>query len=167
MDDRSRSGDGLAGPPTAATRDAGTLHPWAAPRPSGLRHAAREHCRVLVADDDADTRRIRVLALAHAGYECCTAADGDTACALASDMDVVVTEMYLRSASAVCVVAPIVQLRGTAQRPRVLIYTSYASPRDRRWADASGADACIVKPARLHDVVDAVATLAALGVAER
>lgn len=115
--------------------------------------------RILLVDDDADTRELYGLILRSHGYEVVDAVDGAQAlehiAARAADLVITDVRMPRVDGLEVCRAAK-------AARPRalpVLVITALASAHVIELAKESGADVILVKPVTPTDVVDEVSAL--------
>jgi CheY-like chemotaxis protein len=118
--------------------------------------------RVLVVDDDTDTREFLAYALesfgvkvlvARSATEALAALDGD-ACHL------VVSDLSMPGADGIALVRRLRELDGAAGRYRPAVaLTAHARPDDRRRALEAGFDAYLVKPVDARDLVSVVSRL--------
>jgi twitching motility two-component system response regulator PilH len=117
---------------------------------------------ILLADPDADTRDILERVLEQAGYAVMAVADGESAWTLAHGIlpRLVITELYLRVRGRRCLVRPLKAALGR-RGTRVLVYSAHAFRRDRAWAQTSGGDAFLSKPAPPSEVLRLVRELLA------
>jgi two-component system cell cycle response regulator DivK len=114
--------------------------------------------KILVADDDADNRRIMQLALSAAGYEVRLACDGREALASAASErpDLIVMDLSMPVLSgweAVRLLKADPALRGIP----VLAFTAHAMAGDDRRAKEAGCDGYLSKPCTPREAVAAVA----------
>jgi CheY-like chemotaxis protein len=117
---------------------------------------------ILLADPDADTRDILERVLERAGYAVMAAADGESAWTLAHGIlpRLVIAELYLPVRGRRCLVRPLKAALGR-RGTRVLVYSAHAFRRDRAWAQTSGGDAFVPKPAPPSEVLRVVRELLA------
>jgi DNA-binding NarL/FixJ family response regulator len=89
-------------------------------------------------------------------------ADGESAWTLAHGIlpRLVITELYLRVRGRRCLVRPLKAALGR-RGTRVLVYSAHAFRRDRAWAQTSGGDAFLSKPAPPSEVLRLVRELLA------
>jgi DNA-binding NarL/FixJ family response regulator len=114
--------------------------------------------RVLLVDDERDTRELLGRALERAGYECVLAANADKALALVSASerwDVIVTDVVLglddRRGLRL-----LGELRRHGLRAPVVVITAYADLEKVKCALNEGADYLLEKPFRAAELVEAI-----------
>ena len=112
------------------------------------RSSARDGRVILIVDADAESRRIVQDLLAHHGHTTIATANGDEALSVARSItpSLVVTELYVSSREHPCLVHALradVRLRHVP----VVVFTAYAMPVDREWAQAAEVAAYMTKPA--------------------
>jgi len=95
------------------------------------------------------------------GFQVRESADADDALSTAkrSQIDLLVTELYLPTPAERCLV------RATQREPalrhmKVLVVSDHASADDREWALGAGADAYLIKPVRLGRMLQVAGRLA-------
>ena len=108
--------------------------------------------RVLVVDDDTDTRELISLVLSQAGYDVDEAADGFAALAKVSQQrpDAVVTDLRMPGMSGVDLLQRIRRIHGDVP---VIIATGLETWDLCTAAESYGAVCCMVKPIDLEDLV--------------
>ena len=116
---------------------------------------------VLIVDPDEAARAELRSLLERNGYTVVATSAADAAVAIidSTQIGLVVTEMYLDSAAARCLL-PMIAGSVSRRRPKVLAYTQHGHVKDRRWAAAHGASGYVLKrngAARLLDVVGRLA----------
>jgi DNA-binding response OmpR family regulator len=79
--------------------------------------------------------------------------------AMRSQIDLLITELYLPTSSEECLV------RATQREPalrymKILVVSDHATADDREWAFAAGADAYLIKPVRLGRMLQVAGRLA-------
>ena len=102
---------------------------------------------ILIVDADAESRRIVQDMLAHHGHTTIATASGDEALSVARSVLplVVVTELYVSNREHLCLVYALradVRLR----RVPVVVFTAFAMPVDREWAQSAEVAAYLTKP---------------------
>lgn len=114
--------------------------------------------RVLLIDDERDTRELLGKALERAGYECVLAADAPSAIEQVKtqeSLDVVVTDIVLglddRSGLKL-----VNELRHIGVRAPIVVITAYADVDKVKYALNEGANYLIEKPFRSHELLDAI-----------
>lgn len=117
------------------------------------------HGPILLAADDPDLRGALESALAGRGYDVLSTGDGLEAVELAgaSGPAVAVVDLLLPGQSGFRVAEALKARYG--ERVRVLLMSEFASPHQRHYATAAGADAFLPKPFPLPAVVALVAKL--------
>ena len=120
---------------------------------------------VLLVNGDADTRSILHALLQHEGYTVLEALDADEADDVLGTFQVglVISELYVPSGRGAVLAADL--KRHAASATRVLILTTRPFDTDRVLARSAGADAYLMKPAELADVMVQVHDL--IGTARR
>jgi len=122
--------------------------------------------RVLIADDDADTRLLLSLVLDEHGYEPITARDGLEALALAEQAPpdlIVVDHMMPRMTGADCVMV----MKGHPILRRVPVVLVTAAPAAVRAAQQLGFEAAVEKPVELDGFIRTVRSLCPPGAERR
>jgi two-component system chemotaxis response regulator CheY len=116
---------------------------------------------ILLADPDPEIRSTLRRGLEMMGYGVMEVADGDTALALAlrSELALTVTELYVPTGDAICLVRAIRRMPAL-RRMKVLAYTAFISMGDREWAFAAGADAFLTKPTSVGQLLQVAGRLA-------
>jgi DNA-binding response OmpR family regulator len=120
---------------------------------------------VLLVQQATDTGTRLRTRLEATGYKVLQAADPESAMTMlaASEVALVVTELYLPIGTSRCLVRTI-RKTGWLRRTRVLAYTTHGSPADRAWARKSGAQGYVITRSgedRLVQVVDSLMRKAA------
>lgn len=104
---------------------------------------------VLLVDPDARARALLSGHLQSLGHRILEAADGAAALRIVTSepVKVVVTELYLATDGAACLIGAI---RGSKalRKTRTVAHTNRRLPADREWASQMGADAYLIKPTR-------------------
>lgn len=115
---------------------------------------------ILIVDSDAESRRILQDLLSHHGHTTIAAASGDEALSVARSivLSLVVTELYVSSREHPCLVHA---LRADPQLRHVpvVVFTAFAMPSDREWAQAAEVGAYLTKPAALRSLLAEVERL--------
>jgi DNA-binding response OmpR family regulator len=95
------------------------------------------------------------------GFHVRESADGASALrtALRSEIALLITELYLPSGAERCLVRAARREPGL-RRVKILVVSNHSSDDDRAWALAAGADAYLVKPIRLGQMLQISARLA-------
>jgi PAS domain S-box-containing protein len=147
--------------------------PSALPLPAGRRRSdaadrlgEAEHLRVLLVEDDADTRRLLTMTLRAAGatVEAASTVDAAVAAASRARPDVVVCDIGLPGEDGYALIGRLQARRAAGVRPiPAIALTAYASIEDRRRALAAGFDLHLAKPIDPGAFVDAVMDLARRG----
>ena len=121
----------------------------------------RKALRVLLVEDNDDTRRMMSRALAHAGHEVREAADGKSAISLAAGLrpDVVVLDIGLPDIDGY-EVARRLRASPPARAASIVAVTGYGRDEDRRRARAAGIDAHLTKPVSPDVLARAIGDLA-------
>ena len=116
--------------------------------------------RVLIVDDDADTRDVLVYALRAAGVKVTAVGSaGEALAALTAEAsDLVVSDLSMPGEDGFALVRRLRERDGGRRRPAIAL-TAHARPDDRRRALAAGFDAYLVKPVEAKDLVALVARL--------
>ncbi len=111
--------------------------------------------RVLIADDIPDTREILMIGLQRAGFEVMQAENGAVALRMVESEkpDVLLLDLRLPEIDGLAVLK---QLRARGAHPPIIIMTASNHPVELERALAAGADAYILKPFRLAEVVSVV-----------
>lgn len=123
-----------------------------------MSHRPLEGRRVLLVDDDPDILGGMDLAFRGAGAETTLAEDGESALAAieASRPDLVVLDMMLPRASGLLVLE---RLRGSADRPPVVMITANRGQRHQAFARELGVEAYLVKPVALARLLEVAVRL--------
>jgi two-component system, chemotaxis family, chemotaxis protein CheY len=102
--------------------------------------------KILIVDDDSDTRYVLSLILKSEGYEVITAADGECALAVTAEMkpDLIITDISMPRVNGIELTRQIRLKRELATMP-ILAITAYGAMTMRN-AMAAGASACARKP---------------------
>lgn len=115
---------------------------------------------ILIVDSDAESRRILQDLLSHHGHTTIAAASGDEALSVARSivLSLVVTELYVSSREHPCLVHA---LRADPQLRHVpvVVFTAFAMPADREWAQAAEVGAYLTKPATMRSLLAEVERL--------
>ena len=116
---------------------------------------------ILIVDADAESRRILQDLLAHHGHTTIATASGDEALSVARSImpALVVTELYISSNEHPCLVHALradIRLRHVP----VVVFTAFAMPVDREWAQAAEVAAYMTKPAAPRSLLVEVERLA-------
>ncbi len=123
-------------------------------------HRPRDPVVLIVDPDEAAPAELRAL-LERSGYTVVATSAADAAVAImdGARIGLVVTEMYLASGTAACLL-PMIARSASRRRARVLAYTQHGRAKDRHWAAAHGASGYVLKrngAARLLAVVGRLA----------
>lgn len=116
---------------------------------------------VLIVDPDEAARAELRSLLERSGYTVVATSAADAAVAIldSARIGLIVTEIYLESVTARCLL-PMIAGSVSRRRAKVLAYTRHGYVKDRRWAAAHGASGYVLKrngAARLLDVVGRLA----------
>lgn len=116
---------------------------------------------ILLAEPDARLRGTWRAGLAAMGFQVLESADGAAALrmALRSEVNLLITELYLPSGADRCLVQATRRERGL-RRVKILVVSDHGATDDRSWALAAGADAYLIKPVRLGRMLQVSARLA-------
>jgi signal transduction histidine kinase/ActR/RegA family two-component response regulator len=138
---------------------AGTAGNDAAAEPAPV--AALADARVLVVDDDRDTREVLAYALRSFGVAVSVAASASEALALLDrePCHVVVSDLAMPADDGYMLVRRLRQLDGAARYRPAVALTAHAQPEDRRRALEAGFDAYLVKPVDARELVTVAARL--------
>lgn len=119
------------------------------------------HRTILLAEPDTALRASWRSALSDMGFHVTEAASGTAALqiALHSEVSLLITELYLASGDERCLVRAARRQRAL-RRLKILAVSRHAAQEDREWALAAGADAYLVKPVRLGQMMQIAARLA-------
>jgi DNA-binding response OmpR family regulator len=116
---------------------------------------------ILLVEPDAPLRESWRSGLAAMGFHIreSTDPDGALSTAMRSQIDLLVTELYLPTQAERCLV------RATRRNPalrhmKILVVSDHATADDRNWALSAGADAYLVKPVRLGRMLQVAGRLA-------
>ena len=117
--------------------------------------------QVLVVDDDADILSAIQTAVADAGAEVDTAADGNQAVAkaTATDPDLIILDLMLPKRSGFLVAEKLKSGKGKGEKPRVIMITGNPGQRHRTYADRIGVEAYFTKPFRMDRLVESAEEL--------
>ena len=116
---------------------------------------------VLIVDPDEAARAELRSLLEQSGYTVVATSAADAAVVImdGARIGLVVTEMYLASGTAACLL-PMIAHSASRRRAKVLAYTQHGHAKDRHWAAAHGASGYVLKrngAARLLAVVGRLA----------
>jgi DNA-binding response OmpR family regulator len=116
---------------------------------------------ILLVEPDSALRASWRAGLQSMGFALIEAGDAASGlrAALASEVSLLVTELYLPSDGSRCLVLAARREPGL-RRLKILVVTDHDSDDDRTWALASGADAYLLKPVRLGRMLQVSARLA-------
>lgn len=116
--------------------------------------------KVLVIDDDGESRDLLREVLEASGYTVCAVGDGKAACkALAEDggFGIVITDLRLPDESGLELLG---KLRLQNSTTNMVLMSSFISGDERKFAKQLGVDAMLEKPFRLSELLQVVAELA-------
>lgn len=118
--------------------------------------------RILLAHQNADCRRIFGSALAYEGYAVAEVTDGDIAMGMLrrTPFDLVITDLYLRSATDECLVRR-VRADGILKTLPVIVLTAWSTEPHRKRALDEGADAYFLLPVGPRELLAVVHDLLA------
>ena len=118
---------------------------------------------ILVVDDDPDILTAITTSLADTNATIETAADGNSAVALAEQKqpDLVILDIMLPQKSGFLVLERLRQGKQRGDKPRVIIITGNQGRRHRQYAEALGVDEYLNKPFRMERLVEATEKLLA------
>lgn len=116
---------------------------------------------ILLAEPDARLRSSWRTGLAEMGFRVLESADGTAALsvALRSEVNLLITELYLASGPERCLVRATRHERGL-RRVKILVVSDHNATDDRAWALTAGADAYLTKPVRLGRLLQVAGRLA-------
>jgi len=119
--------------------------------------------RILIAEPASALRATWQSALAAMGFGVSETDNGTAALdiAMRSDVCLLITELYLPSGIDRCLVRAM-RREAALRRVRILAVSSHTGSDDRVWALAGGADAYLIKPVRLGQLLQVAGTLTAL-----
>lgn len=123
-------------------------------------HRRKDPVVLIVDPDEAARAELRCL-LEQSGYTVVATSAADAAVAImdVARISLIVTEMYLASGTAACLL-PMIARSVSRRRAKVLAYTQHGHAKDRDWAAAHGASGYVLKrngAARLLAVVGRLA----------
>ena len=141
-------GESLAGEDAYPFQHAGNL-------PGGERTRAAK-ARVLIAEDDRDTREVLAFYLSSIGYEALTATCGSTAIDLAQRRhpDLLLTDLTMPNVDGIELIERL-RSDGSLNRLPILAMTAHGAEKRER-AMAAGADACLAKPLDFANLAQAI-----------
>lgn len=115
--------------------------------------------KILIVEDDFDTRYMLSLVLKGEGYEVITAADGECALAVAAEQkpDLIITDIQMPRVNGIELTRSIRLKEETAQLP-ILAITAYGSTTVKTALDA-GASACARKPLIISEFLPVIKNL--------
>jgi DNA-binding response OmpR family regulator len=115
-----------------------------------------ERKTILIVDDDPDILTAITTSLADTNATLETAADGNTAVALAEEKkpDLVILDIMLPQKSGFLVLEKIRQGKRRGEKPRVIMITGNQGRRHRQYAEALGVDEYMNKPFRMERLVE-------------
>jgi len=118
---------------------------------------SQRHLRVLVVDDEDDTRDLLSMLLLNAGIECEVASTGAEALAKAQDdgFDVILLDLGLPDIDGWQVCRRLKDNPRTSA-VRVVVLTGHAMTADRRRAVEAGCDTILLKPAEVSEILAAL-----------
>lgn len=142
--------------------------PLSSSRPAASQEAQRiplEGVRVLVVDDDADTREMLAEALSASGASVLPAGTAEEALVLLRQhvADVLVSDIGMPEVDGYMLLRRVRALPGRARRIAAVALTAYAKPQDRQNAIDAGFQAYLTKPVDVEALRQAVASLARRG----
>lgn len=116
---------------------------------------------ILLAEPDARLRGTWRAGLDAMGFRILESSDGVSALSMAlrSEVNLLITELYLSSEHEQCLVRAVRRERGL-RRVKILVISAHGSTDDRQWALTAGADAYLIKPVRLGRMLQVSARLA-------
>jgi len=142
-------------------RPAGSRESIRSSVPSLYRGRVRQQRTILLVEPDALLRESWRSGLAAMGFQVRESADaaGALSTAMRSQIDLLITELYLPTPKERCLV------RATQREPalrymKILVVSDHATAEDRDWALAAGADAYLIKPVRLGRMLQVAGRLA-------
>ena len=117
--------------------------------------------RILIVEDDFDTRYVLSLILKGEGYEVLTAADGECALGVAFEQlpDLIITDVKMPRMNGIELTQRMRMNAETASTP-ILVITAYGETPLKR-ALAAGASACLRKPIEVDELLPIVKALLA------
>jgi DNA-binding response OmpR family regulator len=121
----------------------------------------RQQRTILLVEPDLPLRESWRAGLAAMGFHVreSTDAGGALSTAMRSQIDLLITELYLPTPPECCLVRAI-RREPALRHMRILVVSDHASDDDRNWALAAGADAYLVKPVRLGRMLQVAGRLA-------
>jgi DNA-binding response OmpR family regulator len=116
---------------------------------------------ILLAEPDAPLREAWRSGLAAMGFHVRESADAGSALSMAmrSQVDLLVTELYLPTPADRCLVRA-TRREAALRHMKILVVSDHATADDRNWALSAGADAYLVKPVRLGRMLQVAGRLA-------
>jgi CheY-like chemotaxis protein len=115
--------------------------------------------KILVVEDNPDSREMLVLLFQHEGYSVLAASDGQEGLQMArsESPELIITDLHMPRLSGVEMIA---ELRGLAcfEHTPILAMTAYDSAEERRAIEA-GASLAVMKPVSIEDLFRHVASL--------
>lgn len=116
---------------------------------------------ILLAEPEVRLRATWRAGLAGMGFQVLECADGAAALRLAlhSEVNLLITELYLPAGAERCLVRATRAERGL-RRVKILVVSDHDATEDRNWALSAGADAYLIKPVRLGRMLQVSARLA-------
>lgn len=154
----------LSQSPGAPTATHGQLALESRSEPAFLRlteDAVRQQRTILLVEPDSPLRESWRCGLAAMGFHVRESSDpsGALMTAMRSQVDLLVTELYLPTRTERCLV------RASRREPalrhmKILVVSNHATADDRNWALAAGADAYLIKPVRLGRMLQVAGRLA-------
>ena len=155
-DGRDRGALFVARFPATASRDAS--RPTDPPEQHG---PALEGVRVLVVDDDADTRELLAEALSASGASVLPAGSADEALELLRrrGADILVSDIVMPDVDGYTLMRRVRELPEPAGRVPAVALTAYARPRDRQDAIDAGFQAHVSKPVEIEALQEALVSL--------
>ena len=121
----------------------------------------RQQRTILLVEPDVPLRESWRNGLAAMGFQVRESADasGALSTAMRSQIDLLITELYLPTAKEHCLVVA-TQLEPALRYMKILVVSDHATAEDRDWALAAGADAYLIKPVRLGRMLQVAGRLA-------
>ena len=108
--------------------------------------------RILLVDDEAELVDAYVRLLARSGFKCVGALDLEHATRLIESgrFDLMITDLNLPRSSGLEIIR---RARKAVPQVPVIVMTGHSTPDSARAAEAAGADACLLKPVSIAELV--------------
>jgi DNA-binding response OmpR family regulator len=126
-----------------------------------IEDAVKQQRSILLVEPDAPLREAWRIGLAGMGFHVRESTDSEGAlrAAMRSEINLLITELYLPTGAEPCLVRATRRQRGL-RRMKILVVSERSTADDRAWALTEGADAYLVKPVRLGRLLQVAGRLA-------